>query len=78
MNAKPRVSLPTDSLSLLSNTALKIWGHSVPRFPFFLGEGLKRAVDHSHKAKLLNLDRVQFDSNAFSSLLSARPLLPSC
>ena len=31
----------------------------MPRFPFFFGEGLKRAVDHSHKAKLLNLDRVQ-------------------
>ena len=50
----------------------------MPRFPFFLDEGLKRAVDHSHKAKLLNLDRVQFDSNAFSNLLSVRPLLPSC
>ena len=50
----------------------------MPRFPFFLVEGLKRAVDHSHKAKLLNLDRVQFNSNAFTSLLSARPLLPSC
>ena len=37
----------------------------MPRFPFFLVEGLKRAVDHSHKAKLLNLDRVQFDSNTF-------------
>ena len=48
----------------------------MPRFPFFLVEGLKQAVGHSHKAKLLNLDR--FDSNAFSNLLSARPLLPSC
>ena len=28
----------------------------MPRFPFFIVEGLKRAVDHSHKAKLLNLD----------------------
>ena len=51
----------------------------MPRFPFFLVEGVKRAVDHPHKAaKLLNLDRVQFDPNAFSSLLSSRPLLPSC
>ena len=48
----------------------------MPRFPFFLVERLKRAVDHPHKAKLLNFDRVQFD--AFSGLLSARPLLPSC
>ena len=32
----------------------------MPRFPFFLVEGLKRAVDHSHKAKLLNLDRAFF------------------
>ena len=37
----------------------------MPRFPFFLVEWLKRAVDHSHKVKLLNIDRVQFDSNAF-------------
>ena len=50
----------------------------MPRLPFFLVEGLKRAVDHSHRVKLLNLDRFQFDSNAFSSLLSARLLLPSC
>ena len=50
----------------------------MPRFPLFLVEGVKRAVDYFHKAKLLNLDRVQFHSNAVSSLLSARPLLPSC
>ena len=50
----------------------------MPRFPFFLVEGIKRAVDHSYKTTLLNLDRVQLDSNAFSSLLSARPLHPSC
>ena len=49
----------------------------MPRSPFFLVEGLKRGVGHFHKAKFLNLDRIQFDSNAFSSLLSARPLLPS-
>ena len=50
----------------------------MPRISFFLVEGLNRAVDHSHKAKLMSLDRVQFDSTAFSSLLSARPLLSNC
>ena len=50
----------------------------MPRFPFFLVEGLKRAVDHPHNGILLNLDQVEFSPYAFSCLLSARPLLPSC
>ena len=35
-------------------------------------------MDHSHNAKLFNLIQVQFEPNAFFSLLSARLLLPSC